>query len=194
MIRIPRHPAKEGDKFNHLVVVGESSPKLYKGRWEPAYILQCSCGNLARVGHNRLKETQSCGCLLGWSVRTGDNARLGWGQSFLNRLFRQYRRNAKIKGREFLLSKDEFKDLITTNCHYCKRLPNDVWERADPNQQKDRHYGKFRYNGVDRLDSQLGYTRENSLPCCKTCNRMKNDFTTEEFRNHIQMLFREWAA
>lgn len=177
-----------------MIVVAESSPKLYKGKWEPSYILQCSCGNLARVGHNRLKETQSCGYLLHWAVKMGDNTRLPWGESFVRRLYRSYKRNAEIKNRAFDLSKDEFKDLITTNCNYCKRLPNDVWERKDPNNSSDRHYGKFKYNGIDWIDSSGGYERDNVISCCKTCNRMKSDFTEYEFRAHIQLLFKEWAT
>lgn len=29
------------------------------------------------------------------------------------------------------------------------------------------------YNGLDRLDSSLGYVNENVVACCKICNRMK---------------------
>lgn len=34
---------------------------------------------------------------------------------------------------------------------------------------------------VERLDSNVGYTRENTVLCCNAINRMKSDFTVDEF-------------
>lgn len=55
-------------------------------------------------------------------------------------------------------------------------------------------------NGVDRIDSNKGYTKDNCVPCCKICNQMKSNidigtFLTQiskiyNFKN-VQRLFRE---
>lgn len=36
-------------------------------------------------------------------------------------------------------------------------------------------------NGIDRVDSSIGYTIQNSVPCCKICNYAKHNLTLEEF-------------
>ena len=35
--------------------------------------------------------------------------------------------------------------------------------------------------GLDRIDSTKGYTMENLVPCCTTCNRMKSQLSLNEF-------------
>jgi hypothetical protein len=39
----------------------------------------------------------------------------------------------------------------------------------------------FRHNGIDRLVNDGGYSAENSVPCCWTCNRMKSDMSAADF-------------
>lgn len=43
---------------------------------------------------------------------------------------------------------------------------------------------------IDRIDSSKGYEPSNIVPCCTMCNRMKSDFTSEEFLNHIQQIYK----
>lgn len=35
--------------------------------------------------------------------------------------------------------------------------------------------------GIDRIDSSVGYIKENCVPCCSTCNYMKRDFEQSYF-------------
>ena len=76
----------------------------------------------------------------------------------------RYRIKAQERGFGFSLNLEEFTHLLGLNCHYCGI------EKAD---------------GVDRKDSKYGYTKENSLPCCWTCNCMKKTYAYEFFINHI---------
>lgn len=39
---------------------------------------------------------------------------------------------------------------------------------------------------IDRVDSNISYTLSNVVPCCGTCNRMKNDHSLEFFIEHIK--------
>jgi hypothetical protein len=41
------------------------------------------------------------------------------------------------------------------------------------------YYGKYVYNGIDRLDNTKGYTIDNIVPCCYKCNVLKKDFTID---------------
>ena len=76
--------------------------------------------------------------------------------------YNSYKSGAKARGQEFKLTFGAFKKRITQPCAYC---------------------GSTSKIGVDRLDNKKGYTLENSIPCCTTCNMMKRDYTAEEFIN-----------
>lgn len=89
-------------------------------------------------------------------------------------------RHSKRRNIEFLLTFEQFKTLIHTDCHYCE--------------------GMFEKNetgfGIDRKDSAFGYRPDNCLPCCTICNKIKNNFlTVEEAKAAIQaiMQLRNWV-
>jgi hypothetical protein len=42
--------------------------------------------------------------------------------------------------------------------------------------------------GIDRYDPSIGYTRENSHPCCFPCNLMKSDMTYVDFIAHVTQI------
>uniref|UniRef100_A0A6C0BPT8 Uncharacterized protein n=1 Tax=viral metagenome TaxID=1070528 RepID=A0A6C0BPT8_9ZZZZ len=65
-------------------------------------------------------------------------------------------RSAKDKGIPYELSDAEFENLSNSDCFYCGRAPSE---------------GDF--NGLDRLDSCVGYVADNVVGCCKTCNMSK---------------------
>lgn len=44
-------------------------------------------------------------------------------------------------------------------------------------------------NGIDRIDSSEGYTLTNVIPCCTKCNRMKLNYTTRDFIDHISKIY-----
>jgi hypothetical protein len=44
-----------------------------------------------------------------------------------------------------------------------------------------KKFGKLIYNGIDRMNSTLGYTPVNTVPCCKVCNFTKGARSYEEF-------------
>lgn len=79
-----------------------------------------------------------------------------------------YKTNARAKGREFLLSKEEFIEIICKPCSYC---------------------GIEKSNGIDRVNSKVGYTLSNSVPCCWRCNIMKRELSVPDFLEHIQKIY-----
>ena len=81
-----------------------------------------------------------------------------------------YKKGAKKRGLDFTLSKEEFYDLTSKPCEYCGEL-----------QQ---------YNGIDRIDSTKGYNKNNCVPCCEMCNKMKLDYSKENFINHIEKIYK----
>lgn len=73
-----------------------------------------------------------------------------------------YRNDCKRDNRVFALPRELFDDLITDVCFYCGIQPNPV-------------------NGIDRVDSSIGYVEDNVVTACRYCNRAKSDQSMEEF-------------
>ena len=46
-----------------------------------------------------------------------------------------------------------------------------MWKKTNKNQK----------NGIDRVDSKLGYIEKNTKSCCGECNFMKNVFDLDSF-------------
>jgi len=96
-------------------------------------------------------------------------------------LFNKYKHNAKVRNIDFTLSFTEFLTITRKNCYICNRKPATKLNHAGLR-------GSYTYNGIDRLDNNLGYTSANSRPCCWLCNRMKMNMTLDEFKKHIQRI------
>lgn len=83
------------------------------------------------------------------------------------------------------LSLTDFEVLIFQNCYYCGDKPK-------PSLRfKNRKYlnsETILINGIDRIDSDLGYSIENCVPCCTTCNKMKMDLKQNEFILKIEKI------
>lgn len=92
----------------------------------------------------------------------------------INRLYCNYQRDARRRGREFELSIDDFVLLIRKNCFYCGSEPMSIINRPD-------NRCSIIYNGIDRVDNSAGYTIDNCVSCCKFCNFAKSKFEVSEF-------------
>lgn len=92
------------------------------------------------------------------------------------------------KYKSFELSKDEFVKLIHSDCYYCGAAPSDenVWNQSNK-RQSDKESVKI--NGIDRIDSNKGYIKGNCVPCCIQCNRMKLDYTKEQFLSKVKQIY-----
>ena len=84
-------------------------------------------------------------------------------------LFRTTLSNAKRRGYEFSLSFEDFDAITSRSCFYCGENEKRI--------------------GIDRIDNSIGYTKENSVSCCKICNYMKRTMTKEDFLNHIKKIY-----
>lgn len=92
----------------------------------------------------------------------------------LNGLFAAYAARAKKRGYSFDLSLYEFQILTSRDCHYCGITPQQIRKQGSCPTT-------YIYNGIDRIDNNLGYTFGNCFPCCKTCNQAKSNLTHAEF-------------
>lgn len=165
-----------GQRFGRLVVeeVRHPKPNRRSYRW----LCKCDCGNYIVVrGYSLVSEhTKSCGCIQKETAR--EMFQKEPGQASFNALYAKYKLGANRRDLDFLLTKKEFRKLVTGNCYYCGAEPFAVHKHP-------KRYGDFVYNGVDRWDSSLGYTEDNCVSCCKYCNFAKRDLPAEEFYLHI---------
>lgn len=104
------------------------------------------------------------------------------GESGLLRVFTTYRRMAQESNKEFNISLEEFKTLTSRDCFYCGDPPSKTMKMPK------YALGSYLYNGIDRLDSLMGYTPDNIVPCCTRCNMMKWILSMEDFLNHIEKI------
>lgn len=105
-----------------------------------------------------------------------------------NYLFKNCKRGSEIRGHDFKLTIEDFKIIIGKDCHYCGEKPQKssnkiLITRGNINEPP------FYYNGIDRLDSKIGYQLDNCVPCCGTCNYMKHTLTTNDFFNQIEKIY-----
>src|SRR6478609_7813814 len=82
-------------------------------------------------------------------------------------LYNSYIYSANKRKKEFNISFEFFVSIINKSCIYC---------------------GKEQSNGIDRLNSSIGYIESNCNPCCSICNWMKYNYTEEFFINHIKRI------
>lgn len=170
-----------GKCFGRLTVLAISH-FTYSGRSKTYhYICSCSCGKEKTVSASNLrsKNTTSCGCLC--KETASKKQRKAPGQATFNAVFLTYKNTAKRNNRIFDLTKEQFKNITSEKCNYCKRLPK---------TEKHNIYGNgsYVYNGIDRVDNNLGYVLTNVVTCCNICNRAKGTLTLEEFKKWINDL------
>lgn len=74
---------------------------------------------------------------------------------------------------------ETFRDLIHKDCFYCGRKPDS--KRYSSNREK------FIFvHGIDRIDNEKGYEKDNIVTCCKICNYSKRDMNVEDFKIWIK--------
>ena len=92
------------------------------------------------------------------------------------RHFREYSSSAIKKNVQFNLTLEEFSEIVSKPCYYCKK------------------YDETEVLGIDRIDSFKGYVTGNVLPACELCNTMKKQLTMKEFADHIHLLYNQFVC
>jgi len=171
----------EGMVFERLTVLKD----LGRRGHDTLYLCKCECGKETKVRGSQLTggKTKSCGCFKIDKARRGKTP----GEGGLHRAWWIYVNSSKKRGTEFNLSEQEFKEITSKDCFYCGGSPNTV-ASMNPNNKEDG-YSDYTYNGIDRVDNSIGYTKKNMVPCCMWCNKMKLHRTQKEFLDHIAKIF-----
>lgn len=173
-----------GDRYGLLTVI----ESLGNGAGVHAsYVCRCECGSTVTMRTGILKKSKSCGCQRRNSntwKRVGAISKpwmLPGGEASFNSLFGQYRISASKRKLSFSVSKEEFRGMVTDDCHYCGSPPRKSVGLKSYN-------GYFVSNGVDRKDNSIGYELENCVACCSDCNFAKGKMNYEDFLSLVKRI------
>lgn len=165
-----------GYKFGALTVLSVSKNTNKNGSIIDCV---CECGGHVKTTLASLRKSVNpdCGCRVG----TPDLIRFTLGMdgtrsyyTLLNNLRLDYIASARHRKFEFTLDPPEFYKLVLSDCLYCGRPPQRLYK-------KRRTIGEVMVNGLDRVDSGIGYVDGNVVPACKECNYMKLNTSLNHF-------------
>jgi len=146
----------------------------------------CICGQIFEARAEAIKNghTKSCGCRTSELMSVSHT--LNEDVVASNILYGRYLHTAKRKDISFLLSIDDFKSFIFNNCYYCGAPPRLAKVSGSKKWNiKDKFVS---YNGIDRIDNNIGYIIDNCVTCCSFCNGAKSNYSLEDFQNWIKRL------
>lgn len=177
----------EGRRFSYLVAIKRVK---HPGTGKSVWSCKCDCGNTHYVQGYLLKnnKVRSCGCMK-FTLRLSPNKVNDYnlrpkGESGFNRLLYRYIRSSRKRELDWELPVEQFRFLVQSPCFYCGS--NQSCETKIPGQKSA--WGTYSYNGIDRLDNGIGYTSDNAVPCCKTCNVAKGKMGLGEFMDWLEAI------
>ena len=190
---MPKFKNRINEVYGRLTVV-EHSGKDCRGKH--MWLCRCSCGKEKVVSSDNLSswKSKSCGCLKSEFLSRKGNQ---WGLftdrevALLKVQYHHIKKRNKKKGFTDIISFDEFRVLSKSPCTYCNiSHSREIEDRLSENPNQKRlsdHILKI--NGIDRVNSSLGYTSDNSVACCGTCNFAKHTMNESEFFRWIRSVY-----
>lgn len=137
--------------------------KAYRKNRHTYYYCFCTCGEIVIKRDDRIRYVKNCGCNISLISK-----------SKIESLYNRYKNKSYYRGIWFGLSMAQFIYLINQECFYCgDSFSNKISTKT----------GYYRFNGIDRVNSNDSYVWDNCVPCCKTCNFAKGTLSKEKFIN-----------
>ncbi len=178
-----------GLKFGKLTVLEKLPERNLSGRI--LYKCICDCGKDHNATGDILRSgrCKSCGCnrfLCLPPNKLKDRNKAIWKylyQSTIIKRNKKFKINTDINLEEFIL-------ISKNSCFYCGLYESNFMKDRKKINKIDRTSETIvRYNGIDRVNSNLGYVKNNIVTCCKYCNTAKNTMTQEDFFTFIKRLY-----
>lgn len=129
--------------------------------------VRCQCGAERICSPADLRRYNACKACVDYESQA-EKKRIDPVLKEVNYKIRYYKKHASERDLVWNLSHSNANALFLSSCAYCGKTPS--W-------------------GIDRVDNTLGYTQENSVPCCAFCNHAKRDYTKDYFLLQIQTIF-----
>ena len=171
-----------GKTYNFLTII-----EVFQKPVKSLFLCSCVCGKEKEYIATEVINggTKSCGCKRKELFKESkkDTYEKKFQFPVEKKMYSSYKSQCKIAKKDFLLTFEEFKELVNKNCYYCGEIPSKTRFIASKTKEKP-------LNGIDRVDNNVGYLKENCVPCCTTCNFMKKMLTKEDFLNQIDKIYK----
>ena len=191
---MPRFLDRTNMRYGRLSVIKHNGKD---DRGKHLWLCKCDCGNEKVVVADNLSsgKSKSCGCLKKEFLSKSGNqfglykdrqqAMMKVQYSHLKRRHKQNKMNGKI------LDFNTFSELSKSECKYCGlEYSKEIEDRLNESNNKKRLSDEIlKINGIDRIDSNVGYTKENSVSCCKYCNFAKHTMSEDDFYKWIRRVY-----
>jgi len=164
----------EGKRIGKITVIERAEDRIISGKPVVIYRCICDCGTYTNIISSNLYRkggTKSCGCL----------AKKPEGYSRALNIYNIYKTSAKNRNLDFNLDLTVFLNLTQKNCYYCANAPSNTARGI-------RNNGNYIYNGLDRVNNDLGYIESNVVPCCWKCNNAKAGMSQYDFYSWIKQV------
>ena len=139
--------------------------------------IQCKCDNsIHTISWKRLRESNFKLNICPDMDKKNNSA--------FNSLYLTYKQKAKERNLDFKLNKNEFKILTSNVCKYCNLEPKQIYKQTAGTG------GIYTYNGIDRVNNNIGYILENCVSCCMVCNHSKHTMSKDDFYNWIEKVYK----
>ena len=181
---------KEQDNKNITVLIHN-----FEVKENGHYLHKVKCNHCDMVFTTQDYSTlQSCGC------RSGVKNRKGAEEAAFSKQIRSYKNGAKSRKIKWELSDKEALFLMKKNCYYCNKEPYESKAYYTAARKRsisrgsyfDEEYyrgGIIKVMGIDRKDSTKDYTKNNTVPCCTTCNIIKREISYEDFLSTVEAIY-----
>lgn len=168
-----------GMKFGSLTVINQYNSYSPCGSKIIKIDYKCDCGHIGlnkRI--NSIKRQKMCiKCKRKNQFKIKER-----GKSALNNLYKDYKKSAENRNYNFELTKDWFENMTKKICFYCGSEPKAIRKALNGREL-------YVYNGIDRKNNNIGYTIDNCVTCCKTCNYFKMKLSVGDFLDHIRKIY-----
>ena len=161
-----------GETFGYLTIIDDSVVFKNKGRRFNVTV-QCICGNTFKSLYSSFlqRKGHDCGSHGNFWYKRIDPHGI---------LYEQYKDYLRLDNSKFaldpkIISLQSFYNISDFSCVFCGGVKDIISGQ-----------NSILGCGLDRLNNTLGYTRENTVPCCKVCNRGKSNMIYKEWLDHLR--------
>ena len=169
-----------GDIIGDLTVTSFELWRDKGNRLRRRYQVSCICGKKEYRTEYVLIQRKSVRCSDCTYMRTQRSLKFRG----VGRVYDAYKDSARQRNIDFKLSRDDVENIILLPCNYCGSEPSN--KRLVQTKNGDEY---FKYNGIDRADSKIGYVMGNVYPCCAKCNYAKKNLTVEDFLTWVKRVY-----
>ena len=182
--RVPKYEQYIGQTFNHLTLLEILSEKHEKRR---QYLGRFKCHLCNREDYKTLpydvlaNKTKTCGCNKSYYQKTGsDNKGYTGYEEISGNRWCQHRLRAEKHSREFTVTIQEAWEIFLTQNRKCAISGQPIFF-GKTNAEKPTA-------SLDRIDSSVGYLKDNVQWVHKDINIMKNDKSQKDFIDMCKMI------